>query len=171
MKTLKRVLFLAVLLSFTAGLYAQNLKIGHIDSNEIMNLMPERNKVEEDLVQFEQQLENELRTMANEYQNKVAEYQNNLATMSNLIRQAREKEITDLQMRIQDFQQSADQEYNEKRIELLTPLIDKIRNAIEEVGTENGYAYILDAATGVLLHVGADAHDLTPQVKEKLDIR
>jgi outer membrane protein len=171
MKTLIRALFLVVMLSFTFATTAQTLKIGHIDSNEIMNQMPERGKVEEDLMRFEQQLEAELRMMATEYQNKVAEYQNNLATMSNLIRQAREKEISDLQLRIQDFQQNADQEFNEKRIELLTPLIDKIKKAIEEVGKESGYTYIIDAATGVLLHVGAGANDLTPKVKEKLGIR
>ncbi len=168
MKTLTRAFFIITLMAFSMAVNAQTLKIGHVDSNAIMEDMPEREKVERDLIQFEQQLETELRTMATEYQNKVAEYQNNVATMSNLIRQAREKEITDLQMRIQDFQQSADQEFNEKRMELLSPLIDKVRKAIEEVGEENGYTYILDEATGVILHTGSGAVDLTEKVKEKL---
>jgi outer membrane protein len=168
MKTLTRAFFLIALLAIGLGAQSQTLKVGHVDSNEIMNDMPEREQVEQELVNFEQQLEAELRTMANEYQKKVEEYQANTATMSNLIRQAREKEITDLQMRIQDFQQSADQEFNDKRVELLNPLIEKVKKAIEDVGAEEGYTYILDAATGVLLHIGSGAQDLTPKVKAKL---
>lgn len=168
MKTLTRTFFLIALLAIGLGAHTQTLKVGHVDSNEIMNDMPERVQVEQELMNFEQQLETELRTMANEYQKKVEEYQANVATMSNLIRQAREKEITDLQMRIQDFQQSADQEFNEKRVELLNPLIEKVKKAIDDVGAEEGYTYILDAATGVLLHIGAAAQDLTPKVKAKL---
>jgi outer membrane protein len=168
MKTLTSAFFLFALLTTSLGSHAQTLKLGHVDSNEIMNDMPERVQVEQELTNFEQQLEAELSTMANEYQKKVEEYQANVATMSNLIRQAREKEITDLQMRIQDFQQSADQEFNEKRAELLNPLIDKVRKAIEDVGAEEGYTYILDAATGVLLHIGTGSQDLTSKVKAKL---
>lgn len=168
MKTLTRAFFLIALLAIGLSAHTQTLKVGHVDSNEIMNDMPERTQVEQELTNFEQQLETELRTMADEYQKKVEEYQANVATMSNLIRQAREKEITDLQMRIQDFQQSADQEFNEKRVELLNPLIEKVKKAIEDVGAEEGYTYILDAATGVLLHIGTGAQDLTPKVKAKL---
>lgn len=168
MKTLTRAFFFVALLAISMGVHAQALKIGHVDSNEIMSEMPERQQVEQQLMQFEQQLEGELRTMAAEYQKKVEEYQTNVATMSNLIRQAREKEISDLQFRIQDFQQNAEQEFNEKRIELLSPLIDKIRKAIDDVGKEEGYTYILDAGTGVLLHIGASANDLTSKVKAKL---
>jgi outer membrane protein len=87
-----------------------------------------------------------------------------------LIRQSKEKELTDLQTRIQDFQQNADMDYSERRNELLTPLIDKVKKAIEDVGSEDGYTYIIDSATGVLLHIGAGADDVTPKVKTKLGI-
>lgn len=171
MKTLTRVFLLVALLALFGSVQAQTLKIGHIDSNEIMNLMPERTEVENKLRDFEQQLEGELRTMMGEYQKKVTDYQENVATMSNLIRQSKEKEITDLQTRIQDFQQNADVEFGDKRVELLTPLIDKVKKAIEEVGKEKGFTYIIDEATGVLLHIGAGANDLTADVKAKLNIK
>lgn len=168
MKILTKVLLLVAFVSISSIATAQNLKIGYIDSNEIMGVMPERDTIENKLVLFEQQLETELRTMATEYQTKLSDYQNNLSTMSNLIRQSKEKELTDLQTRIQDFQQNADMEYGEKRNELLTPLIDKVKKAIEDVGAENNYTYILDSATGVLLHIGTNAENVTAKVKAKL---
>jgi outer membrane protein len=171
MKTLTRAFLFLALIVFAGSTQAQSLKIGHIDSNEIMNMMPERTVIENNLKDFEKQLETELRLMMGEYQTKVADYQNNVATMSNLIRQSKEKEITDLQTRIQDFQQNADVEFGEKRVELLTPLIDKVKKAIEDVGKENNYTYIIDAATGVLLHVGANADDVTKLVKTKLNLK
>lgn len=170
MKILSKVFLLVALVSIGTFASAQNLKIGYIDSNEIMGMMPERDTIENKLVNFEKQLENELRAMANEYQTKLGEYQNNLATMSNLIRQSKEKELTDLQTRIQDFQQNADVDYGERRNELLTPLINKVKKAIEDVGKENSYTYIIDSATGVLLHIGTGADNVTAKVKAKLGI-
>ena len=171
MKTLSRVLLFAVLLMFGNAINAQSLKIGYIDSNEVMNMMPERDSIEVSLMKFEQQLERELRAMATEYQSKITDYQNNMATMSNLIKQSKEKEITDLQTRIQEFQQNADQEFSDKRIELLNPLINKVKKAIEDVGKEQNFTYILDSATGVILHVGTSAENVLPLVKAKLKLK
>ncbi|MDD4372495.1 MAG: OmpH family outer membrane protein [Bacteroidales bacterium] len=171
MKILTKVLLVVVLVGLASFGQAQTLKIGYVDSNELMGMMPERDTIENKLKQFEQQLENELRAMATEYQTKLTDYQNNLATMSNLIRQSKEKELTDLQTRIQDFQQNADMDYSERRNELLTPLIDKVKKAIEDVGNDNGYTYIIDSATGVLLHIGTGADNVTAKVKTKLGIK
>lgn len=171
MKKLTQVFLLIAMLSLSGFASAQSLKIGYIDSNEIMGIMPEKDTIELKLQNFEKQLETELRAMANEYQTKLGDYQNNLATMSNLIRQSKEKELTNLQTRIQEFQQSADVEYGDKRNELLTPLIDKVKKAIDDVGKENNYTYIIDSATGVLLHIGANAENVTPLVKKKLGLK
>lgn len=171
MKTLTRLFLVLTFVSFFSGIQAQTLKIGHIDSNTIMSIMPEKVTVENQLKDFEAQLETELRAMMTEYQTKITDYQNNLATMSNLIKQSKEKEITDLQTRIQEFQQNADAEFGDKRVELLTPVINKVKKAIEDVGKENNYTYIIDSATGVLLHVGANADDVTNLVKAKLNLK
>lgn len=114
MKTLSRVFLLFALVAALGSTQAQSLKVGHIDSNAIMSIMPEKATVEKQLQDFEAQLETELRAMMTEYQTKITDYQNNLATMSNLIKQSKEKEITDLQTRIQEFQQNADSEFGEK---------------------------------------------------------
>lgn len=171
MKKVVKVFFFIALI-FTAGFAAQaQSKIGYVDSNEVMQAMPERSTAEAALIEFNKQLESELMTMATEYQSKLGDYQNNLATMSNLIRQSKEKELTDLQTRIQAFQESAEYEFSEKQNELLAPIIEKIKGAIETVGKENNFTYVIDKATGVLLYIGADAEDITPKVKTKLGIK
>ena len=71
-----------------------------------MEIMPERTKVEQDLQAYAAELQSELQAMAAEYQNKLQDYQANQATMSNLIRQSKEKEIIDLETRIQEFKNS-----------------------------------------------------------------
>ena len=91
MKTLTRAFILFAFVAFFSATQAQTLKIGHIDSNEIMSIMPEKLTVENQLKEFEGQLETELRAMMTEYQTKITDYQNNLATMSNLIKQSKEK--------------------------------------------------------------------------------
>ena len=116
------------------------------------------------------ELQNQLQNMAKEYQTKLQDYEANQGTMSNLVKQSKEKEIVDLQTHIQQFQSSAEQEFEGKRAELLAPILDKIQNAINTVGKEKGYTYILDLATGAAVYVGTDAVDCTPAVKAKLGV-
>jgi len=131
--------------------------------------MPETDSLQNELKNYADYLDQQMNAMAMEYQSKVTDYQDNVATMSDLIRQTKEKEITDLQARIQAFQQSADQDLQAKQAELFNPLIEKVKNAIDEVGRENSYTYILDVGAGaVIFYEGGD--DVLPLVKKKLGI-
>ena len=90
--------------------------------------------------------------------------------MSDLIRQTKEKEISDLQQRIQAFQASADKDVQKKQQELFQPIIAKVKAAIDAVGKEYGYTYILDVSQGVVLYYAA-GNDVTPLVKKKLHLK
>ncbi len=116
---------LIVLIS-SFGFAQSGVKFGYIDSNEILTLMPETDSLQKELKAYADYLDEQMSTMAMEYQSKVSVYQENVATMSDLIRQTKEKEITDLQNRIQAFQQSADQDLGAKQAELFNPLIEKL---------------------------------------------
>ena len=91
--------------------------------------------------------------------------------MSNLVKQSKEKEIVDLESRISAFQANAETEFEQKRAELLAPLLDKIQKAIDAVGKEKGFTYILDVATGTTVFIGDGAVDVTKDVKGKLGIK
>jgi Outer membrane protein len=150
---------------------AQTLKIAHVNTSEVMNVMPERTSAEKALQDYYTELQNQLQVMATEYQNKLKDYEANQATMSNLVKQSKEKEIADLGTRIQEFQGNAEGEFENKRMELMAPLLEKIQNAINTVGKEKGYTYVLDLATGSVVYVGTGAIDITPEVKAKLGIK
>ena len=76
----------------------------------------------------------------------------------------------DLEQRISTFNQTASADLQQKQQELLTPVIDKIRKAIEEVGAENGFTYIFDMAAQSIIYQSPKANDVTPLVKKKLGI-
>lgn len=169
-KLAKLLLSFVLVLSVSYCVEAQSLKIGYVDSSAVMELLPERAKLEQDLQAYAAELQAEVQAMYTEYQNKIQDYQANQATMSNLIRQSKEKEIVDLETRIREFESSADIALQNKQLELVTPLIEKVQNAVNTVGKEKGFTYILDKAVGAVVYIGDDAIDITPDVKAKLGL-
>jgi outer membrane protein len=168
MRKVITTLFLTVLISGMS--FAQTgAKIGYIDSNKILTEMPQTDSLSKELKNYADYLDQQMQTMGQEYQKKVQDYQQNVAGMSDLIRQTKEKEITDLQQRIQAFQASADQDLQNKQQELFNPLIQQVKDAITAVGKENGYNYILDVGTGAVVYYEGD--DVFPLVEKKLGIK
>lgn len=172
MNKIIKVCFLAVALFAMNGFAsAQTVKIAHVNTNEVMNAMPEKAKAEKALENYYNELQEQLKVMYNEYSTKLQDYQSNAETMSNLVKQSKEKELVDLESRITAFQANAENEFDAKRAELLAPLLEKIQNAINAVGKEKGFTYILDVATGTTVYIGTDAVDVTKDVKAKLGIK
>lgn len=171
MKKMFKVLFLGIALFVMNGMAQAQVKIAHVNTAEILDAMPDKGKAEKDLEKYYNDLQSQLQTMAQEYQTKMQDYEANQSTMSNLVKQSKEKEIIDIQNRIQTFQANAEQDFEGKRAELLKPILDKIQNAINAVGKEKGYTYVLDLATGAAVYVGTDAIDATNDVKAKLGIK
>ena len=171
MKRVFKVLFLGIALFVMSGTANAQVKIAHVNTAEILEVMPDKAKAEKDLEKYYNELQNQLQAMAKEYQTKMQDYEANQATMSNLVKQSKEKEIVDLQTSIQQFQANAENEFEAKRAELLKPILDKIQNAINAVGKEKGYTYVLDLATGAAVYVGDAAVDCTTDMKTKLGIK
>lgn len=171
MKKVFRVLFLGIALFVMGGMAQAQVKIAHVNTAEILEVMPEKATAEKALEKYYNELQSQLQTMAQEYQTKMQDYEANQATMSNLVKQSKEKEIIDIQNRIQQFQANAEGDFESKRAELLAPILEKIQNAINAVGKEKGYTYVLDLATGAAVYVGTDAVDCTKDVKSKLGIK
>jgi outer membrane protein len=170
---MKKFLVLAgiVLVMFIAqySVGQTNLKFGYIDSNELLEAMPGKDSIENALKNYGKSLQDQLQAMYGESQTKLGDYQANASTMSEIIRQTKEKELIDMEARIQDFQQQADKDLQAKQEELVEPLLSKARKAIEEVGRENGYTYIFDSSLGVLLYY-EKGDNVMPLVRKKLGI-
>lgn len=170
MKLTKSSFFLIVFgMVLSNGLFAQTQKIGHVNTQEILALMPEIKVADGDLQKYQAQLEGQLKSMGAEYQAKVQDYQSQEAIMADAIKKSKAKEITDLQERIQDFQQTAQESIQKKKEELYSPILKKTEEAVKEVAKENAYNYILDTASGIVLF-SSESTDISILVKKKLGI-
>ena len=170
MKNYLRYSIVLVFLLIGTTSFAQNLKFGHINSQELLSLIPERDSAQLVLENYAQQLEEQLEAMQVEYNNKVQQYLANQENYSDLIKQTKEQELGDLQERITNFQTTAQQDIQQKEAQLIQPIIDKAEKAIREVAEENGFTYVFDLARGTILYFSDVSKDILPLVKAKLKI-
>jgi outer membrane protein len=166
-KKIAIALVCALPLNFVA---AQETKLGHVNTQEILVAMPERATIEKKLSDLQSEMEKELVKMREEYTKKIKEYQEKQATMPETIKQARQSEITEMEQRITTFQQTASTDLQKKQQELFAPVIDKVKKAINEVGAENKYLYIFDVSAQSIIYQSPNSNDLSALVKKKLGL-
>ena len=167
----KTLIAIAVcLLAFSGSVMAQkNLKIGHINSNDLTQIMPGRDSAMAILQREVAELEETYKSMQAEAEKRYNDYVANQAGWTELIRQTKQREIQDMSARIQEFQENAQKQMQDRQQEVLKPIIDRANKAIEEVAREGGYTYIIDSGTGVLLFAN-ESEDVMALVKRKLGI-
>ncbi len=164
--------FAAVVLitAFTTIQLNAQIKLGHINSTQLLSLMPETKGADSALQKFGTSLESQLKTMTGEYDSKVQDLQDKKESMAEPIYKAKVKELSDLEDRIRDFQQSAQESIQKKKEELYSPILKKADEAIKAVSKEKGYTYIFDASAGFLLYA-QDSDDILNLVKGKLGLK
>lgn len=143
-------------------------KMGHIDGQALLLLMPERIEIEQKIQDQAKQVENALKEMQAEYEAKVKEFQDN-PTWPDSLKSTKYNAIINLEKDMKEFAANAEQELADEEAKLLQPMVDRAREAINEVAKNGGFSYILDSSQGVILYEGGE--DILPQVKEKLGIQ
>jgi outer membrane protein len=146
------------------------IKLGHINSNDLLKIMPGRDSAQTILEKHVKDLEKTLKGMKTELETKYQDFMSSQSQMSELIKQSKTKELQDMQARIEEFQDNAQKDYQDREKKLLTPIIDKAKKAIEDVAAENKYTYIFDSGVGSLLYQDA-SDDILPLVKKKLGFK
>ncbi|MFI3282233.1 MAG: OmpH family outer membrane protein [Rikenellaceae bacterium] len=144
-------------------------KMGRINVQEVVMAMPETQTMQTNLEAFRKDLSDNFETMQVEFNTKVADYQKNMNTYTASVRDLKEKELQDLQTRMEQFEQSAMQEIQAKQNELLAPIINKAREAVSKVASEGGYDVVYDESAGALAYVNqSTVTDIAPLVKSNL---
>ena len=165
------IVVLIALLAFGGSAMAQkNVKLGHINSNDLMQIMPGRDTAMALLQKEVEDLQAEMEAMKKEYETRVNDYLAKKDQLSELIRKTKESDIQAMGARIEEFQANAQKLLEERQEALLKPIVDRAKAAIEEVGKENGYTYIFDAGVGAVLY-SQDSDDVMPLVKKKLGLK
>ncbi len=169
---MKKVIKLALATVFmlgTTSLFAQ--KFGQINMQEVVMLMPETAQMQTNIETFVQDLQNNMETIQVELNTKIQDYQKNSATMAESVRQLKEKELNDLQQRLSEFQQVAQQDIAAKQNELLQPILKKAQDAVKKVAEAGAYTGVFDIAIGALAYSNPTTLiDITPEVKAELGI-
>lgn len=170
---MKNTIKLIVVVAFTlaAMSVSAQVKLGHIETQALIQAMPEMTAAQKTLQDKQTEIEKELTNMQEQLQTKYTDYSTNAKTMSDVIRASKEQELTELQQRIQSFQRIAYENMEKTQKELMQPIMDKALNAIKEVGKENGFTYIYDMSAGVILFAAENTEDVLPLVKKKLGLQ
>ncbi len=170
---MKRILGLATIIILTAlTTEAQTLKFGHINSEELIQALPEFDSANITLENLQKELINTLELMSVELNNKSESYNKESKNLTDIVRQTKEQELVDLNRRIQEFQTNAQSQLQNKQVEVLQPIYAKVDKAIKDLGKENGFVYIFDISKGALLFFDeTKSTDVTPLAKAKLGIK
>ncbi|MCH1576035.1 MAG: OmpH family outer membrane protein [Flavobacteriales bacterium] len=143
-------------------------RFGHIDTQSLLESMPERNSIQTEIETAAGQFEQEIVRMQGELEAKVGEYQQKAESWPAAIRAQKEQEITADQQGLEQFYQTVQQELASMEARLLEPMIERARLAIEGVGAEEGFTYIFDTSSGATVYNGGE--DVLALVKAKLGL-
>ena len=169
MKKAIKLTLAVVLVMGATSLFAQ--KFGRINTQEIIMAMPETKTMQENMDTFAKELSDNIETMNVEFNTKLQDFQKNYNTFSDAIKEVKEKELNDMQTRTREFQERAQQDYQKKQNELLAPIIDKAKSAIDKVAAAGGFLVVFDTSAGSLAYFDeATLTDVAPAVKKELGI-
>lgn len=156
----------ALMLAFNS---VQAQSVAHIDSEELLMAMPETKAMEDELKKVQQTYADEYNAQATALQAKLKKYDAEAPTQTDAKNEERRVEVQGLQQKIQKYAQTADQEIQKKRFDLLKPIVEKAQKAVSDVASEKGIKYVFDSSPGKGLIV-FEGEDLMPAVKAKLGI-
>lgn len=173
-KFLKLTLAVVLMVSATA---ANAQKFGRVDLADIVTNMTEFKEAQLNLEAYGRDLQDQLEQIQVEFNKLYADYEKNVTTFSDTVRQLKERELTELQKRFQDFQQLAQQDMAKREAEIMNPIYEKANDAVKLVSSASGYIAIFSttsdqpAAAGLAYFDPAQLTDITPEVKAVLGIQ
>ena len=146
-------------------------KFGHVNTQEIIQAMPEFATARTDIEKLTQQYEADLKSMQDELQKKAEAFEKEEATLPENIKTRRNQELQDLYQRIQQTYQDNQQALAKAQQEKMQAITTKVLDAIKAVGQEGGYVYVMDMSTGIPYISTTLSSDVTTQVKAKLGLK
>jgi outer membrane protein len=163
--------FVLLLTGLCSVVFAQNYKFGHINTQELVVLMPERDSAQAKLEVISKDLQEQIQAMQLELQTKYTTYQQKQATWTAAILEAKQREIQELSVRAEEFQRTAQEELQRSQQQLLQPVIQKATKAIEKIAKQEGFTYVFDISGGAIQYFDPDQSvDILPLVKKELNI-
>jgi outer membrane protein len=155
----------------TAIPLAAQMKIGYINSEAIMQQLPEAQDTQKQLDGLTTDWQNELTKMQTDLQHKFEDYDKKKLIMSDKKRADVEKELQDLEKKMVDYRAGkfgTNGELFQKQNELMKPIQDKVFKAVKDIADDGGYDYVFDKSSSTLLMYSNEKNDLTSKVLARL---
>lgn len=173
---MKKIILISILtilpIFFAQHIAAQTVQqIAFINSNELLEAMPDKIKASEQLMDLNNKYKEELKVMQNDYNKKYSDFISYQTSMADNIRLRRMQELYELERQINEFMKVAQEDIQNQEKALIEPLRQKIKDAIYQVGIEYGFVCIYDLANPAIAFVTPEATNATLYVRQKLGIR
>ena len=163
--------FAVALLLAAATLAPAQSKIGHINSEAIMQALPEAVDAQKTLDQLVSQWEGELQKMQAEWKRKFDDYDKRKLILTDQVRADAERELRELDQSIADYRNKKfgqNGELFQKQNDVMKPIQNKIFKVLEEIAKEDGYDYVFDKSGEILLLYANEKNDLTQKVISRM---
>ena len=169
MNIMKKIFLIVAAAALSFTLSAQTPKFAYVNFAELVQLMPESDGARTALQTSSKEATETYQSMMEEYQAKYAQYQEKVASWTPAIKDSKEKELSDLQVRIEEFKQNIQVELQQQEAKLMAPIQEKAVNAVNKLAKEGKYVFVFDV-TSMLYVDPAQATDLTPAARTALGI-
>ena len=166
---MKRILLIAAVALMSVAASAQSFKWAYVDFNELVMLMPEMDEARATMEENQKTNEEILVAMYEEYQTKMQQYQQKAETWTPAIRESKEKEIMEIQSRLEQTQQSLQAELQQLQQNLQAPIYEKAQNTVNDLAKVKGIAVVFEKSSLLYLDP-AQGVDLTPEARKALNI-
>ncbi len=165
---MKKLLFTIMLL---APMAVMAQKFGHVNTQDIIQAMPDYTKAKNEIDALQKQYEADLKSMQDELTKKSQDYEANEKTFPENIKQRRQQELQEMYQKIQQSYQDNQQALAKASQEKMGAITAKVVEAIKQVGQAGGYVYIMELQGGIPYISTTLSTDVTAQVKAKLGLK
>jgi outer membrane protein len=167
-------LSLLIILLLTSSISFAQLKIGYIDSDSIMDNLPDVQDSRQKLDALIQEWQTELNKLENDWKTKYDDYEKRKLIMTDLTRSETEAALVQLETQIAQYREKkfgTNGELFLKQDELMKPVQNKIFTALKEIAEEEDYDFVFDRSGDIMILFAKEKYDLTTQVLDKLKLK
>lgn len=166
---LKSLLITSLFIFVVCSLSAQNpLKIGHVNVQELVQKHPMMDSIKVTLEKETKEMEEIYTEMLAEHEGKMKVFEAESSGYSDFVKETKQKELMELAQKIQTYNQSAQQQLQQRNMELIQPVYQQINQEVANVAGAQNFSYILDVSTGSVAYISPQSQDITPLVLESI---
>ena len=165
---MKKILLIAATALVAISAAAQP-KFAHVNFSELVQLCPEADQARTTMAASSKDAQETYQAMIEEFQTKYDQYEAKASTWTAAIKASKDKELKEIQQRIQEFSQTVDVELQQQQQTLMAPIVKRAQDTIKDLAKQGGYVYVFDVSS-LLYYDDAQSTDLTPLARKALGI-